>query len=241
MENYYEINYEKNMQMLSQAIKYCEENLTHQEIIDVLNSDNELKKQLCLIELKYINSQEEADILIQNLTQKPGPVRETASYKVLELISNNTFCHFFQNENILNTFIKAIVDINPSVSRNTTEIIKFVDNTDYLYKKIIQEIIITLNNTELATSNHSYVQNKKNFNLYWNLEALISISDKTQPDDNLIKILNKTSLSNDYTIREKSAKAAKSYLKYDEKLNEILIRLKDDNNIYVKGLSDYLI
>ena len=44
MENYLEINYEKNMQMLSEAAKYCEENFLHKDIIKILQEDNDLKK-----------------------------------------------------------------------------------------------------------------------------------------------------------------------------------------------------
>ena len=81
MENYLEINYEKNMQMLSEAVKYCEENFLHEDIIKILKEDNDLKKQLCLIELKSVDSQEEADILTFNLTNHSGPVRETTSLR----------------------------------------------------------------------------------------------------------------------------------------------------------------
>ena len=234
MENYHEINFEHNMKILSQAIKCCEETLTHQDIIDVLKGDDDIKKQLCLIDLKSVNSQEEADILVFNLTGKSGPVRETAAYKINDLISQEEYKNYFQTENIINTFIKAITDINPSVSRTTVEIIKHVEDIDFLYKGIIEEINKTLEQIDIEAKNRSYVQNKKNFNLYWNLEAIISIADFISPDENLLKILNTTAVSNDYTIREKTAKSASIFIAKNPDFEQIIDILKDDTNIYVR-------
>ncbi|MBE7704734.1 MAG: hypothetical protein E7Z90_02830 [Cyanobacteria bacterium SIG29] len=229
MENYLEINYEKNMQILSQAIKYCDESYSHNDIIKVLKGDNDIEKQLCLIELNKINSQEEANILVFNLTQHSGPVRETAGYKIAELISKEEFKPFFQTKEILNTFVKAITDINPSVSRYAIEIINYVDDSKYLYEQILEELKITIENLDTETKNRSYVQNKKNFNLYWNLEAIINLSNKIEATTELIDILKITAQSNDYTIREKTAKTAYLY-----NLKEVINLLKNDTNIYVK-------
>lgn len=234
MENYLEINYENNMKMLSDAIKYCEENFLHEEIIKELSSDNDIKKQLCLIELKKVDSQSEADILVSNLTGKSGPIRETAAVKIQELIFMAEFNNYFQTKEIIMTFVKAITDINPSVSRSAVEIIKYVDDIDFLYEKIIAEIKVTLSNIDENVKNRSYVQNKKNFNLYWNLEAIISLSEKVLPKDDLLEILTKTAKSNDYTIREKTAKAAMIFSLKDEKFKQVLDLLKNDDNIYVK-------
>lgn len=229
MENYHEINFEKNMKVLSQAITHCENELSHEKIISVLKGEDDIEKQLRLIELKGVYNQEEANVLVFNLTQHSGPVRETAAYKISELISKIEFKCFFQTENIMNTFIKAITDINPSVSRSAVEIIRFVENSRYIYEGIIEELNETITQLDIETKNRSYVQNKKNFNLYWNLEALISIADFVVPDEQLLKILKITALSNDYTIREKTAKAAQVFC-----FKEVLDVLKDDTNVYVK-------
>ena len=234
MENYLEINYEKNMQMLTEAVKCCEENLSHDDIINTLYTDNDLKKQLCLIELKNINSQEEADILVYNLTGHSGPVRETASFKILDLIQQEQFKNYFQTQKIKDTFVKAITDINPSVSRNAVEIIKYVNDKEYVCENIIKEIKITLEGLAKIKQNRSYTANKKNFNLYWNLEAIISLSDKLTADDELIEILKQTALSNDYTIREKTAKAIAVFFKNNKRLYPLIEMLKNDENIYVR-------
>lgn len=229
MENYLEINFEKNMKMLSEAIKCCEDSYSHDDIIQVLKSDDDIKKQFCLIELKEINSQEEANILVFNLTNHSGPIRETSAFKIGELICQNEYKKYFQIKEIIDTFVKSITDINPSVSRYSVEFIKYVDDVEYLYKRIIEEIEKTLAQTDETVKNRSYVQNKKNFNLYWNLEAIISLSEKITPDEKIIEILRKTAKFNDYTIREKTAKVAANL-----ELKQILNLLKYDDNVYVK-------
>lgn len=226
--------YENNMKTLSKAIEYCDMVFSYDEIINILSSDDDIKKQLCIINLNCINSQADADILVDNLTLHSGPIRETVSFKILELIANPDYKKFFQTENILNSFINAVADINPSVSRNTVEIIKHVSDSQYIYLNIINKINNILEKTDNEVKNRSYIQNKKNFSLYWNLEALISISDKVKADVELFKILEKTAISNDYTIREKTAKTANVYLKNNSKFQKILDILKDDLNIYVK-------
>lgn len=234
MENYLEINYEHNMQILEEAIKYCYKNYSYDDIISVLSSENDIEKQLCLIELNQINSQFDADILVSNLTGKSGPIRETTSFKILDLISQIHYRKFFQTKEILLTFIKGIVDINPSVSRNVVNIIKFTEDKEFLYSNIIKEIENTLSNIDETAKNRSYIQNKKNFNLYWNLEALINIAQDTTPTAELIEILHKTALSNDYTIREKTAKTANIYSYKNKIFLEITELLKNDENIYVQ-------
>lgn len=234
MENYYEINYEKNMEMLEQAVKYCEEELEHNDLVSELSKDDDLKKQLCLIELSKVNSQKEADILVNNLTGMSGPIRETASFKILELIKKEEYNKYFQKRDILDTFVKAITDINPSVSRNAVEIIVYVEDSKYLYDSIIREIQITLSQMDDIKQTRSYVANKKNFNLYWNLEALIAISSKVVADDDLLEILSETAHSNDYTIREKTAKATMEFIKTNKELISVMEILANDENVYVR-------
>ena len=50
-KNYYDIleqNFHHNMSMLDNAIKYCEKNFLHDDIINELYNDDDLKKQLCI-------------------------------------------------------------------------------------------------------------------------------------------------------------------------------------------------
>lgn len=234
MENYTEINYEKNMAMLERAYSFSRISRTHDEIMAVLASSDDLQKQLCLIELDALFNQTEADILVSNLTDNPGPVRETCSFKVFDLIQCSEYKKYFQTREILDSFSRAVTDINPSVSRNAVEIIKHVNDVDYIYNKIISEINKTLSEFNVNSSNHSYDTNKKNFNLYWNLEAVISLSSEIIPGKEIVSILNVTAASGDYTIREKTAKLLSviNCEKIDAK--SALELLKNDENIYVR-------
>ena len=239
MEDYSQI-YENNIKMLNCAIECCNETFTHDDLIRELSLDNDIKKQFCIIEIKELKSQSEADLLVNNLTGQSGPVREITSYKILELIQNKDFNKFFQSSQILNTFTKGITDINPTVSRNMIEIIRFVENSQSLIKNIINEINKTLCSMEDIKQNRSYVANKKNFNLYWNLEALSILANKITVNDDIVEIIKTTYKSNDYTIREKTAKLI-SVLKSDC-FNDIIETLKNDDNIYVKKyFNDYAI
>ena len=231
MEDYLQL-YENNMKNLKHAINCCDEVFSHEELINELLSDDDIKKQLCIIEIKEIKSQKEADILVYNLTGKSGPVREAASFKILELIQNTDYQNYFQTDNIINSIVKGITDINPTVSRNMVDTVKFINNSDLLINKIIEEIKQTLNSMEDIKQNRSYKANKKNFNLYWNLEALTNLVDKIIINNDFIDILKIVSTSNDYTIREKASKficAIKS-----PEFNEIAEILKNDENIYVR-------
>ena len=229
MTDYNEINYEKNMQMLSIAIKYCEEKLLHENIINELYNDNNLKKQLCLIELQNVKNQKEADILVYNLTEHSTPIREAASFKIYELIQKVENKNFFQTKDIIEILIKSITDINPTISRNAVEIIKYIKDKQYIYKTILKEINKTIDEIELIKKNRSYELNKKNFKLYWFLEGLTCISQEIEPLEELTNILEKTAGYEDYTIREKTAKLAKAL-----ELTNIINILNKDENIYVK-------
>ncbi len=238
MNNYLEINYENNMNNLAHAIKCSEQMLSHEEIMKILACNiDDIKKQWCILELNCIKSQREADILCANLTGKSGPVRETTSYKILELISLNDYRQYFQSIDIINIFVKGIEDINPSVSRNVIEIIKYIQNADYIYRKIIENIENILKTINNESKNRSYVQNKKNFALYWNLEAITSLKGKIIPSGEFEKILEITANSNDYTIREKTAKAALMYIDVNDNLRKITNLLKEDVNIFVKNFT----
>lgn len=232
MEDYIEINYEKNMQMLSEALKYCEYDFCHEDLINELSSDNDIKKQLCIIKISKINSQQEANLLVSNLTGQSGPIREVTSYKILDLISDNKFTDYFQSLDIIDVFTKGITDINPAVSRNMVEIIKYIKNYNYIINNIIVELKQTLSEMEDIKKNRSYVLNKKNFNLYWNIEALISLNTKITVTEDLINIITQTAQSQDYTIREKTAKLI-SVLNYEYCFQQAADILKNDDNIYV--------
>ena len=133
---------------------------------------------------------------------------------------------------ILYSFVPGTKAKADEVNANFLAVLNKIEETNSA------KLNVDLSNIDETSKNRSYVQNKKNFNLYWNLEALAGISDKVVPTSELQGLLEKTALSNDYTIREKTAKVAYLFSSKNSNFKKIIELLKDDNNIYVKKFVD---
>lgn len=234
MEIYLDSYISSNIELTEKAYNYCCYDFSYEEIISELSSDDEIKKQLCIINLKKINDYNDAKSLISNLTNKGGPIREVTSIKINEFINNSEFCNYFQSEEIIDIFIKAITDVNPTVSRNTIESLNALKNKAYLEQKLFEKIFLILDELKEFKKIKSHLLNKKTFNLYWCLEALSNIVINTDFNADFENVLSLTSTFNDYTIREKSAKIL-SKIQYGSSVTKNLIeKLKNDENIYVR-------
>lgn len=227
--------FNENFETSKLAYELSTKFFSNDEIFEVLKNGNDFEKQAVLINLEKINSQNEFDIFINNLTNQSGPIRENVSLKLAELDFN------FQIDN--NLILDALCDVNPNVCRNITDFLKKYNNED-LREKLVQRIKILIDdifsyysatpqkfreNKEKSKKNH--IINKKIFHLYWCLEGLsIVIDDKI--DKNIEEILNITSNFYDYTIREKTAQIL---AKIKNPPSELLQKLKNDDNFYVKN------
>ena len=217
---------------------------TKDEIIDILSKDELEIKPVAIINLKSIDNDFEAKLLLRHLTGIDSRIREVVSYMLYELsIKDKTFTEYYKDENSKEILLKSILDINPNVVRN---IITFIKSSETLKKELKDKIISKTNevikslsvfvredspfreNMEKSEKNHA--KNKLTFNLYWLLEA-ISILD-IDDIENLEDILTKTSSFLDYTIREKTAQILSKMTNPPEKL---LRKLKNDENMYVKN------
>ena len=107
---------------------------TKDEIIDIL-SKNELEiKPVAIINLKSIDNEFEAKLLLNHLTGIDGRIREAVSFVLSELSEkNNEFVKFYLDENSKEILLKSITDINPNVVRN---IISFIKRSEILKKEI---------------------------------------------------------------------------------------------------------
>ncbi len=209
------------------------------DIIRILTENDDEKKIVAIINLKSIDNQFEADLILSHLTGQDGRIREAVSYILNELNQEE----FFLDENSTKIIINGILDINPNVVRN---LLNFIDKNQKLKQKLIKPVEIKTNEVLLSLakyikadspffeneskSNKNHAKNKLTFNLYWLLET-ISILDVNKIE-NLENILTKTSNFIDYTIREKTAKILS---KMETKPPELLRKLKNDENIYVKN------
>lgn len=237
MNNNLDIVLSDEIKLIQKAYDFCCCDFSHEEIINELSLDNEIKKQLCIINLKEVKNQNEANLLLSNLTNKGGPIREVSAYKINELIKNEKYTHLFQSREILNTFIKAINDVNPNVSRSIVEIVYFIDDKEFLINELYNRIFSLfeeIDQIETAQGQKSHVTTKKSFNLYWCLEAIIQLTPALRTDKNLEKILSLASEYNEYPIREKAAKILSCLNQENSTIRKLIENLKKDCNMYVR-------
>lgn len=227
--------FNENFDISKLAYELSDKNFSSDEIFEILKNGNDLEKQAVLINLNKINTQDEFEIFISNLTNQSGPIRENVSLKLAELDLN-----FNINNNLI---LDALCDVNPNVCRNITEFLKKYNNEN-LKNELVSRIKILIEdifkyysatpkkfreNKEKSKKNH--IINKKIFHLYWCLEGLSIIIDD-EIDKNIEEILKISSDFYDYTIREKTAQIL---AKIKNPPDELLQKLKNDDNFYVKN------
>ena len=117
---------------IEKAADFCQKEYTEEEIFDVLkkssaeNQDTDTEKQICILKIDTVSSQNEADILIFHLTNHSALVREACALKVNELMQKGKNAVFFQTTDILNSILKAVNDINPNICRLIIEILPYI-------------------------------------------------------------------------------------------------------------------
>lgn len=217
----------------NKAMKMTLNSHSHEELIAYLKSGEPLEKQLAALELSMIKNEKEADILVSNLVGQDGKIREAVAYKINELFTNELFTNFFVSQLNFSKFLDGILDINGNICRQIIEIIGINKEFDkYLSKKlpfVLKDVLEKIRN--LTEEEKKYVISKRNFQLYWGLEALYSIAkiaDYSEFED----IIFGCSEFEDYTIREKVAKILSTT---DANFQpELKKRLATDENLYVR-------
>ncbi len=225
--------------IIKEAFKMSLIDYSKKDIIEILSKNNDEIKLMPIINLKSIDNKKEAELVLSHLTGKDGRIREAVSYILSEICPQEDL---FEDDSLRQILIKSLLDINPNVVRN---IISFISQTQNLKEKLSPLILMqtekTLDELSIFTkegkfrenkekSQKNHAKNKLTFNLYWLLEA-ISVLDVNKIE-NLEKILTKTSSFLDYTIREKTALILS---KMKNPSPELLQKLKQDENIYVKN------
>jgi len=202
------------------------------------NNDDELKP-FSIINIKNIENKKNFELLVSHLINHDSRIREAVSF-ALTNISDRSFLKFF-DKSTMKIIVQALLDINPNVVRN---IIEFIKMSEELKKALfpliiekIEEVLFELSKYEdirfkdnKEKSNKNHAKNKYTFNLYWLLETLSNFELKNEPK--IENILTKTSRFTDYTIREKTALILS---KMETPYTELLRKLKNDVNLYVKN------
>jgi len=225
----------------------------YSSLINFLNSDKIVEKQIAVLKLTEIRSAKDADLLVSNLVGQNGKIREVVSFKINELIKNPDFTELFLSEKNYEIFMQAVKDINGNVCRQIVEVVVFLKNnhdlssrsgiparqqevdcdfSEYFCKILLENIENSWAEIKtLDLRDKKYVLSKYNFQLYWCLEVLFDFVDMIE-FKRLKKILLEIGEFYDYTIREK---VAKILTKVDNpELSELKEKLKNDENYYVR-------
>lgn len=214
------------------ATKMSEKSFSYEELIALLNSEKDVEKQFAVLELNEIKSSKDAMALVSNLVGQDGKIREVVAFKINELTQDEKFLPFFIGENFFEIFLNGILDINGNICRMVVELTWIDEFRSYLAGKLpecIKQTISVIDN--LSKDEKQYKISKRNFQLYWSLEALYNVVEEIEPNE-IYKILIKTSDFEDYTIREKSAKILTKLT--DKRFDELKTKLKEDSNYYVR-------
>lgn len=209
------------------------------DIIRILSENDDDKKILALINVKSIDNEFEAGLILSHLIEQNGRIREAASFVLSEFCPDK----FVINKKSKEIIVKGLLDINPNVVRN---VIFFIEQSEILKDDLIEHVIektneILKNLSQFIKEDSPYLKNasknfknhaknKLTFNLYWLLETISILN--VNKIENLEIILTETSRFIDYTIREKTAKILS---KMEVKPPELLRKLKNDENMYVKN------
>jgi len=224
----------------NEALNLIEKQLTHEELIKLLEFGNIPQKQLAALRLDTLNSENDAKILIDNLTGQDGKIREAVSLKIKEFSSDTKFLNYILRLNvsdIAQTYLDAITDINGNICRNIIEsLCYYKNNLDFTNQfntklvKLIYELLEKIKDFDFKDG--KYKVNKEVFKLYWCLEAAY-VNFNTIPINDLKKIIAITKDIDEYTIREKTAKILSNSID-DNDLVNIKSELQNDKNFYVR-------
>ena len=229
--------YETLDENFKQALNLCENNYSHSELLEFLQSGNIVQKQLSALKLETINSQNEAQILVSNLVGQDGKIREAVSLRLNEFMSNPKTLEYFETPENYQIFLAAIIDINGNICRNVIGAISHLKNNANFCNKFCQELVILTKDLLGKIEKDDFFEgkykvNKEVFKLYWCLETIYVFWDKIKFED-LKEIILRTKDIQEYTIREKAAKILTRNFS-DPELLKAKEALKNDSNYYVR-------
>lgn len=218
-----------------EACEMSEREFSHEELIQLLENGNIPQKQIAALKLDCIFNQEEADILINNLTGCDGKIREAVALKINNLLHSDKdlSLYFYPHSEI---FADATIDINANICRLVVDSVEIL-KPDYNFTKIyLDKILVFIEEAfkELDSfifRDKKYVINKQLFKLYWCLEALKLLINEID-NQKLLEILKRASEEKEYTIREKVAQIL--FLTNNVEFEQLKKTLRADENYYVR-------
>lgn len=217
-----------------QAYHLCEKDFSHNELIEMLKNGNIPQKQIAALKIETINTEQDAQILLDNLTGCDGKIREAVALKINQLLRKNSVNKLFFNAP--EKFADATIDINGNICRLIVDSSKLLKNEKDFSEKYTNKILSFIDDAYKELDNFifrdkKYVINKQLFKLYWCLETLKNFYDLIE-NSKLENILKKAAEQSEYTIREKAAEL----VFISNKFPDIKSRLINDENYYVKSI-----
>lgn len=208
-------------------------------LLNFLQSEKIVEKQIAVLKLDEIKSREDANLLVSNLVGQDGKIREAVAYKINQLAKDERFTGFFLDKNKYDIFLQGVMDINGNVCRQIVDLAAFLkpnkNFSEYFAKGLAENTIATLKHTtNLTIEDKKYVISKRYFQLYWCLEVLFEFAEFIDTNE-LKQILLQTGTFDDYTIREKTAKIlSQNNFDNDNEVEKLKEQLKNDENYYVR-------
>ena len=218
-------------------------NTTDEKLFQFLSGDDDVLKQIALLKLESINSEEQADLIVHTLVNHPSETREYCSFLINRLLKQDEYKKYFSSEKSYTNIERAVFDVNPKVCRKIIEVLPYFSQLEKLYPQMIKNSFDLIELLREKNKNKNYLYNKKSFHLYWHIFALgytltqdLFIENKAQ----LIALLNELLSFKEYTLREKGAYLTNELLKFDSspKMQELLRNYTNDENFYVKEIFD---
>lgn len=214
------------------AIELSGKKFTYSELIELLKKESLVERQFAILNLEKLQTKEDGKLLCSFLTGQDGKIREAVSFRLAQFFNNQKEAELLSLEKNFEIMLEGIMDINGNVCRNILEI-RNLDFYEFLRENLIPKIYLILDDiSKLEVDDKQYVISKRNFQLYWALEALYNILDIIKFDE-IEDILIKCAEVEDYTIKEKTAKIISRFDNNNnvEKIKKIL---RQNSNYYVE-------
>ena len=214
---------------------------SREELISYLTGEDEVLMQIALLNLNDIESQDEAESVVNALTEHSSETREYCAFLINRLLKQSSCVKFFTGDIVLDRLSKAISDVNPKVCRKIIEILPFYLETDRLFPILIKNSFDFIDGLQEKNKNKNYQYNTLSFRLYWTIFGLsYAINDvfESKYEKELILLMQKLSEFKEYTIKEKAAVLAQkiSSLKKIPIIEEFIQKYANDENFFVKEI-----
>ena len=226
-------NLEENF---NKALNLCEAELSHEGLLHLLETGDVPERQFAALALEGVNTQDEARIVISNLTGCDGKIREAIGSRLDEFLASESASYFLPYYEI---FADATIDINANISRFVIDAIRiFAEDKEFgvNYSKILMRFLDEAFDeiSKIKFRDKKYILNKQLFKMYWALEGLKNFY-KYVDEIKLLEVLKKVLNRSEYTIREKATEILVKF-KDNEAFAELLKEVSNDENFYVRRI-----